>query len=241
MEAVVWHSVSHSILFCLNSFTYKCSFQWVIGLAWGLWLLLHCQYWIFTGTPLGYPVVGLSWRSCHFGYAGLLWGNWFFICKWSSIGDSFWIRDVGLCPLPLSVLGPHLAQNCAGSVHATTVPVSSYLRLSCSVLKALLPWCSPAPLALTVFLSPLLQGSLNSEERKLRETSYLELSVPIALTFCIVAVFVSVYSRRRFLWWWLSKALIYEHSKISLSHFISKFLLVDFGEDCLFVFVYLLL
>ena len=27
----------------------------------GLWLLLHYQYWILTGTPLGYPVVAL----CH--------------------------------------------------------------------------------------------------------------------------------------------------------------------------------
>ena len=32
-----------------------------IGLVQGLWLLLHCQYWILTRTPLGFLVVGL----CH--------------------------------------------------------------------------------------------------------------------------------------------------------------------------------
>lgn len=35
--------------------------QGVIGLVQGLWLLLHSQYRVLTGTPLGYPVVAL----CH--------------------------------------------------------------------------------------------------------------------------------------------------------------------------------
>jgi hypothetical protein len=61
MEATEWHSVSHSTPFHPNSFTCKCSLQWVTGLVQGLWLLLHYQYWIFTGTPLGYPAVAL----CH--------------------------------------------------------------------------------------------------------------------------------------------------------------------------------
>lgn len=30
-------------------------------------------------------------------------------------------RDEGLCPLPLSVLGPHLAWTSVGPVHATSV------------------------------------------------------------------------------------------------------------------------
>lgn len=32
-----------------------------LSLVWGLWFLLHHQYWAFTGTSLGYPVVVL----CH--------------------------------------------------------------------------------------------------------------------------------------------------------------------------------
>ena len=31
----------------------------VIGMVRGLWLLLHCQYWIITRNPHGYPVVAL--------------------------------------------------------------------------------------------------------------------------------------------------------------------------------------
>lgn len=37
-----------------HGFTWKCSLQWV-------WLLLHCHYWILTGTPRGSPVGAL----CH--------------------------------------------------------------------------------------------------------------------------------------------------------------------------------
>ena len=37
--------------------------------------------------------------------------------------DSFWVRERSLCPLLLSVLGLHLAQNHAGSVYANTVSV----------------------------------------------------------------------------------------------------------------------
>ena len=51
MEVVVCHSVSHSIPFCSYIFTWKCSLQWVIGLVWRLWLLLHHQYQILTRTP----------------------------------------------------------------------------------------------------------------------------------------------------------------------------------------------
>lgn len=56
MEAIVYHSVSHSIPFCPCFFSYKCSLQWLFGLVWGLWLLLYYQYWILTKTPLGDPV-----------------------------------------------------------------------------------------------------------------------------------------------------------------------------------------
>lgn len=47
--------------FSPNIFTYEYSSYWVTSLVPGLWLLLHYQYWILTGTPLGYPAVSL----CH--------------------------------------------------------------------------------------------------------------------------------------------------------------------------------
>jgi hypothetical protein len=60
-EAAECHGVSHSTPFSPNSFTCKCSLQWVIGLLLGPWLLLLYQYWHLTETPLRYPVVA----PCH--------------------------------------------------------------------------------------------------------------------------------------------------------------------------------
>ena len=61
VEVIISDNVYHSIPFYPYFFTCKCSLQWVTGLVWGLWLLLHYQYLILIGTPLGYPVVVL----CH--------------------------------------------------------------------------------------------------------------------------------------------------------------------------------
>ena len=48
------------------------------------------------------------------------------------------------------------------------------------------PWCPPSSLAPTLFLPPLLLGSLNPEGRDLVEKSHLGLSVPrsIILSGC---------------------------------------------------------
>jgi len=43
-EAMVRHSLSHSIHFCPHFFACKCSLQWLIGPLQGLWLLLLYQY-----------------------------------------------------------------------------------------------------------------------------------------------------------------------------------------------------
>lgn len=67
MEAVVCHQIT-----LYPHYRLQCSLQWAIGLLQGLWFLLHYQYWILTGTPLGYPVVPLChYRSCSFGSAEL--------------------------------------------------------------------------------------------------------------------------------------------------------------------------
>jgi hypothetical protein len=67
VEAVVCHSVSHSIPLCHNIFTCKCSLQWVIGLVQGLWLLWYHQYHILPRTPPSPPVVAV----CHGDLAAL--------------------------------------------------------------------------------------------------------------------------------------------------------------------------
>lgn len=48
----------------------------------------------------------------------------FFISVWLSTGDSFWVRDWGLCPL-LSGVKSHLVQTSVGPGHVTTVTMRS--------------------------------------------------------------------------------------------------------------------
>jgi hypothetical protein len=60
MEAVVCHSVSHSISLGLHIFTWEHSLQKGIALVRGLWLLWHHQYWILTKL---FPVILLL--PCH--------------------------------------------------------------------------------------------------------------------------------------------------------------------------------
>lgn len=64
------HTPQHTLLSTLLYL--QCSLQWVISLFGGLWLLLHYLYWIFTGTSLGYPVIGL----CHRDPTTLNMQNW---------------------------------------------------------------------------------------------------------------------------------------------------------------------
>ena len=79
-------------------------------------------------------------------------------------------------------------------------------------------WCFPFYLSSTLFLYPLLQGSLNSWLRNFYGDSPFRIkypSVPHSLhivLFCI-SVCVSLYWRKKLLWWWLNKKLTY--SRIS--------------------------
>jgi hypothetical protein len=58
-----------------------------------------------------------------------------------------------MCPLPLSVLGPHQAQTCA-------VSMGSYVHWSCCAVSVAL-YVHWFPLACTVFLPYFLPGALN--------------------------------------------------------------------------------
>lgn len=48
-----------------------------------------------------------------------------FLCKSVSVAESFLVRSRRPCPIPLSVLEPHLAWTCTGLVQAATVSKSS--------------------------------------------------------------------------------------------------------------------
>ena len=80
------------------------------------------------------------------------------------MGDSFCVRNGGMCPLLLSALEPYLMKTHAGPVHAAVVSVSSfvhgYVDLEGHVFMVI-----SLPLDLTLFLPPSLQDSLSTEGR----------------------------------------------------------------------------
>lgn len=60
----------------------------------------------------------------------------FFIYKWLSIGNSFWVKDRGMFQLLFSALGPHLEQTCVVLAHIVLVFVSSYVYWFYCIWKA---------------------------------------------------------------------------------------------------------
>jgi len=73
------------------------------------------------------------------------------------------------CAYFSSALGPHVVQADVGSVHAAGV--SEFIWAPILYLEDLDSWCPSSPLALTIFLPPLLQSSLRPEEKELMEKS----------------------------------------------------------------------
>lgn len=132
------------------------------------------------------------------------------------------VRNGGMCPLLFSALGSHLVQTCAGPVHTAWVSVSLCVYWPYWFIW---PWFSwlyyPSPLALILFLLPFPQGSLSPERRDLMETSFSALSVP-RISYSLHNVwlwfsgFVLICCRKKFLWWWLSRAVSYEYWRMSL-------------------------
>lgn len=49
----------HPVYPFVKQLSCKCSLQWVTGLGWDLWLLLHSQCWSHMGMPLRHPVAAL--------------------------------------------------------------------------------------------------------------------------------------------------------------------------------------
>lgn len=80
---------------------------------------------------------------------------------------------MGLCPLPISALGPHQVQTCVTTVHAVIVFVSSCMCQKVLPCLEGLVFLLFSPVL--IIFPPLLQGSLNLEGREKLEISHLGL------------------------------------------------------------------
>lgn len=99
-----------------------------------------------------------------------------FLCRQLSVWGCFWVRDGGLCPLPVSALRftlPIQVQTCASPVHVASL----YELIFASILlywEGLVSMVPSIPSDyLILFLSSLLRGSLRHDRGELMETSSL--------------------------------------------------------------------
>lgn len=116
--------------------------------------------------------VRLHWRKL----------NWFSLCQWVSVADSFLGKDTCV-HFPLSGLGTRFGWN-LGRSHMC---FSSLCEFTCaSGWKTLSSWSRPS-LALTMLLPPLLHTSWSSGGRGLRKTSCLGLGAPKSVTLCTLS------------------------------------------------------
>lgn len=102
-------------------------------------------------------------------------------------------------------------------MHSVTAAVSSSIQWTCHVKKTLF-WCShPAPLAVTIFLS-LLQCDLWALKAKAVKYTLQPL-------LCTLPSYESLYcspsTKKRFLWWGLRDAQIYEYKDKNLGSSLS--------------------
>jgi hypothetical protein len=147
--------------------------------------------------------------------------NEIFFCEQLSIGDGFWVRDGGLWPL-LSALGLSCWDPCKAPC---MLPQSlrAHTFLGPAVFRCLVELVSSnssdsytvSASSSTGFLESWGQGfGWDSPVRT--EWFKGSLSYFLLIVQLWVCVFVPVYCKRKLLWWWLSKTLTYEFSRILL-------------------------
>lgn len=109
-----------------------------------------------------------------------------------------------------------------GPVHAATF-LWVHMCVSPCVWKILFPCCCLSPLTLVIFVPPFLHSSLSSEGRQ----AQLGLRIPEPCCLHFVQLWFSVvspiYCRKKLLWRWLGRALIYGIGRMSLGVILSLY------------------
>lgn len=161
----------------------------------------------------------------------------FFPCQWVSNADSSLGRGENPCPFPLAEPGPHLAWTRASFLHAAIV--SSYVRQSCCVQKALFPYHHPWPSTLKIFLPPPPHASLclRGSKAPLMKIPHLGPSASKSLPLHIVQLWVSllapVCSKKRRPWYRIKRCLLCGYSSMTSGAILllcsfSRIIVLDF-------------
>lgn len=129
--------------------------------------------------------------------------NWFFLCKKLSLGHSFWLRI--LVNFFLSIIDSHLAQTCAGPMHAHTVSVNhnhivsvllcleETVSLVSSMSSGFLPsFCFLFCIARWALTGGFEEDSWITECLKVSHSLYI-----VQLQICLI---VSIYYKGKLLW-----------------------------------------
>lgn len=165
--------------------------------------------------------------------------NKFFICKWLSIGDRFWVRDICMCRLLILVLGPNLVQKLYNLCMLPQFPLV-YMCFNPVEVEGCLFMAeghcvylySPTLLDLIYYCSPILEGSVSPEGEVLMETSHLvvfqcfsffEYCLTVRLSICFIQHLQEEYSLL-----WLNKALIHEYLQCTRRSFRGNFIIFYF-------------
>lgn len=143
--------------------------------------------------------------------------NWLSLFQKLSIANIFSAKTRTSCPILQSMLGFSLFGAFTNFVPAITSRVGSYVQLPCCVQKKLFPYFYLPPLTFKLITFPLPQWLLHLGEKCAIHMFHLWLILPITslhLSQLWVSGLITIYYKKKFLWWVLSDLLIYRYKII---------------------------
>lgn len=104
---------------------------------------------------------------------------------------------------------------CTSLIHAATISMRWYVHSTRIVWKILFPWSQPPPVALTIFLLPFhITSELWGEKYGIDipfKAEYSKVFHSLHVNHLWSSVLISIYCKKKCLWWGLSDVKIYGH------------------------------